>query len=91
MDTTADGAARGVYALLPDGTTVEIRPATPQDLTAVQAMHDGMSADNSYLRFCGDSRLSAEQEARRVCRPPAAGHVALLAVSEGQIISVASY
>jgi acyl-CoA synthetase (NDP forming)/GNAT superfamily N-acetyltransferase len=91
MDTTAAGAARGVYALLADGTTVEIRPATPQDLPAVQAMHDGMSADNSYLRFFGYSRLSAEQEARRVGRPPAAGHVALLAVSEGRIIGVASY
>ena len=40
-----------VYALLADGTTVEIRPATPDDFDAVKAMHDAMSPDNSYLRF----------------------------------------
>ncbi len=91
MDTTAEGAVHGVYALLADGTTVEIRSAAPQDLAAVQAMHEGMSADNSCLRFFSNSRLSAGQEARRVCRPPAADHMALLAVSDGQIIGVASY
>jgi acyl-CoA synthetase (NDP forming)/GNAT superfamily N-acetyltransferase len=80
-----------VYALLTDGTTVEIRDARPDDLAAVKAMHEGMSADNSYLRFFNFSRVSAEQEAKRVCRPQEPGHVALLAVCGGQVIGVASY
>ena len=40
-----------VYALLADGTTVEIRPAGPGDLDAVQDMHQAMSPDNTYMRF----------------------------------------
>jgi hypothetical protein len=46
-----------VCALLADGTTIEIRPATPEDLGAVKAMHEAMSPDNAYRR-------AAEHEAR---------------------------
>src|SRR5215475_4182719 len=80
-----------VYALLADGTTVEIRPAVPGDFDAVMAMHEAMSPDNSYLRFFNMSRLSAELEARRICRNPAPGSLALLAVAGGEVAGVASY
>jgi len=40
-----------VYALLADGTTIEIRPAVPADFDAVKAMYEAMSRDNIYLRF----------------------------------------
>ena len=80
-----------VYALLADGTTVEIRPATPDDFNAVKAMHDAMSPDNSYLRFFNLSRHSGEREARRICRDPAPGSLALLAVADGEVVGVASY
>ena len=46
-----------VYALLADGTTVEIRPAGPGDFGAVEAMHKAMSPDNTYMRFFNISRL----------------------------------
>ena len=82
---------RSVFALLADGTTAEIRPATPGDAAAVTAMHEAMSPENSYLRFFSFSRRSAEQEARRVCRAPAADHAALLATVAGQLAGVASY
>ena len=91
MSITPVTAGASVYALLTDGTTVEIRAARPDDTQAVKAMHEAMSANNSYLRFFNFSRLSAEQEATRVCRSPAADHAALLAVCGGQIIGVASY
>ena len=52
--------AEGVYALLTDGTTVLIRPATPEDAGAVRQMHEQMSPDNIYLRF-----FSPEQDVRR--------------------------
>src|SRR6201985_2317549 len=80
-----------VYALLADGTTVEIRPAVPADFDAVKAMHEAMSSDNSYLRFFNVRRLSAEREAGRICRNPAPGSVALLAVADGEVVGVASY
>ena len=80
-----------VYALLADGTTVEIRPAVPADFDAVKAMHEAMSPDNSYMRFFNVSRLSAEIEARRISRNPAPGSAALLAVANGEVAGVASY
>jgi acyl-CoA synthetase (NDP forming)/GNAT superfamily N-acetyltransferase len=84
-------APASVYALLADGRTVEIRPATLADFTAVKAMHEAMSSNNVYLRFFSLSRLAAEQEARRVTREPGPDHAALLALYDGQVVGVASY
>jgi acyl-CoA synthetase (NDP forming)/GNAT superfamily N-acetyltransferase len=80
-----------VYALLADGSTVEIRQAGPADFDAVKAMHEAMSPDNTYLRFFNISRLAAETEARRICREPRPGHVALLALSDGEVAGCASF
>jgi GNAT superfamily N-acetyltransferase len=79
------------YALLADGTTVEIRPATPGDYDAVKAMHTAMSPDNSYLRFFNFSQLSAEREAERMCRERRPGRTALLALADGQVAGCGSY
>ena len=84
-------AGSGAYALLTDGTTIEIRPARPDDFDAVRGMHAKMSPENLYLRFFGMSRSAAESEARRVCREPAPDHGALLAVLEGQVVGCGSY
>src|SRR2546430_14179813 len=80
-----------VYALLADGTTVEIRDAGPDDFDAVLAMHEAMAPDNIYLRFFSYSPRSAETEARRICRDPALGSAALLALLDGELVGVASY
>ncbi len=85
------GMEQSVYALLADGTTVQIRPARPADFDAVKVMHQALSPDNSYLRFFNLSRLAAEAEARRVCLDPAPGKVALLALCDGEVVGVASY
>jgi acyl-CoA synthetase (NDP forming)/GNAT superfamily N-acetyltransferase len=84
-------ATSEVYALLADGSTVEIRPARPDDFGAVKAMHAAMSPDNSYMRFFNVSRLAAETEARRICLNPAPGSAALLALAGGDVVGVASY
>ncbi len=84
-------AAGHAYALLADGSTVEIRPAGPADFDAVKAMHGAMSPDNAYMRFFNLSRLAAETEARRICREPRPGQVALLALSAGEVVGCASY
>jgi acyl-CoA synthetase (NDP forming)/L-amino acid N-acyltransferase YncA len=84
-------AAVHVYALLADGSTVEIRPAGPGDFDAVRAMHAAMSPDNLYLRFFNLSKHAAEIEARRICRDPRSGHAALLALAGGEVVGCASY
>jgi acyl-CoA synthetase (NDP forming)/GNAT superfamily N-acetyltransferase len=84
-------AAGKTYALLADGSMIEIRPAGPADFDAVKAMHEAMSPDNTYMRFFNFSRNAAETEARRICREPRPGHAALLALSAGQVAGVASY
>jgi acyl-CoA synthetase (NDP forming)/GNAT superfamily N-acetyltransferase len=92
MSTTQVGIKSGqVYALLADGTTVEIRPAGPDDFGAVKAMHEALSPDNTYLRFFNLSRMAADTEARRICRDPSPDQVALLALSDGEVTGCASY
>ena len=79
------------YALLTDGTTIEIRPARPADFAAVRDMHAKLSPDNLYLRFFSMSPIVAEQEARRVCREPGPDHAALLAVLDGEVVGCGTY
>ena len=80
-----------MYALLADGSTVQIRPAAAGDFAAVKAMHEAMSPDNAYLRFFSISRTAAEREARRVTREPGPDHAALLALYGAEVVGVASY
>ena len=89
MSTAQD--TNRVYALLADGTTVEIREACSDDSDAVRAMHEAMAPDNIYLRFFSYSERSAEIEARRICHDQAPGNAALLALSDGELVGVASY
>ena len=84
-------AEPGAYALLTDGTTVEIRAARPEDFAAVRDLHAKMSPDNLYLRFFSMSRAAAEREARRICREPGPDHAALLAVLDGQVAGCGAY
>jgi acyl-CoA synthetase (NDP forming)/GNAT superfamily N-acetyltransferase len=80
-----------MYALLTDGSTVEIKSARAQDAEAVRAMHAAMSPDNIYLRFFSLSPNAAEQEAERVCRKPDSGHAALLAWQDDRLVGVGAY
>jgi acyl-CoA synthetase (NDP forming)/GNAT superfamily N-acetyltransferase len=79
------------YALLTDGSTIEIRPAQAEDRDDVREMHEQMSPDNAYLRFFSLSALAADREAQRLCRPPDTAHAALLARRDGRLVGVASY
>jgi len=81
----------GAYALLTDGSTIEIRPARPEDLDAVRDMYLKMSSDNLYLRFFSMGTAVAEREAWRICRQPAPDRTALLAVLNGEVVGCGSY
>ncbi len=80
-----------MYALLTDGTTVEIRPATAGDFHAVKAMYEAMSPGSIYLRFFNISRHAAEKEARRICHDPVPQQLALLALWDGEVVGCGSY
>jgi len=84
-------AEDSTYALLTDGTTIEIRPAWPDDFAAVRDMHAKMSPDNLYLRFFSMSPMVAEAEARRICREPGPDHAALLAMLDGEVVGCGTY
>jgi acyl-CoA synthetase (NDP forming)/GNAT superfamily N-acetyltransferase len=88
---TSPSAETSTYALLTDGSTVEIRAAEPKDAEAVREMHAAMSPDNVYLRFFSLSPRAAETEARRVTREPGPDHAALLAWLGKRLVGVASY
>jgi acyl-CoA synthetase (NDP forming)/GNAT superfamily N-acetyltransferase len=79
------------YALLVDGTTLTIRPSGPGDYEAVKRLHEAMSPENLYFRFFSGSRVSAEQEARRVCVEGRPGTVALVGLLGDELVGVASY
>jgi GNAT superfamily N-acetyltransferase len=81
----------GAYALLTDGSSVQIRQAAPDDADAVRAMHAAMSEDNMYLRFFCLSPGNADREANRVCRAAEPDHVALLACRGAEVVGVATY
>jgi acyl-CoA synthetase (NDP forming)/RimJ/RimL family protein N-acetyltransferase len=87
---TAPPEAR-TYALLADGSTIEIRHSRPEDADAVREMHANLSPDNSYFRFFNLSSRAPDREAQRVCRPRGPDHVALLALLSGKLVGVASY
>jgi GNAT superfamily N-acetyltransferase len=84
-------AGPSAYALLTDGTTIEIRVARPEDFAAVRELHAKMSPDNLYLRFFSMSPAAADQEARRICREPGPDHAALLAVLDGEVVGCGAY
>ena len=86
-----DRTTESRFALLADGSTVEISQATPGDATDVRQLHEGLSPENSYFRFFSLSKQAPLREARRLCRPTGADHAALLARLGGQLVGVASY
>jgi acyl-CoA synthetase (NDP forming)/GNAT superfamily N-acetyltransferase len=88
---TSPSTETSAYALLTDGSTVEIRAAEPKDAEPVREMHAAMSPDNIYLRFFSLSPSAAETEARRVTREPGPDHAALLAWLGKRLVGVASY
>ena len=80
-----------VYALLADGTQVEIRQLTEADREAVCALHRDLSDESLYLRFFGLNRGMADRIADQVCRPDGSGHAALGVWLRGELIGIAEY
>jgi acyl-CoA synthetase (NDP forming)/GNAT superfamily N-acetyltransferase len=88
-----DGGGHEVasYALLLDGTTVEIRPVRADDLAGLRRLHERMSPQSMYLRFFGISHAAAAQIATRLCRDPTLEGHALVACLRAEIVGVAHH
>ncbi|MFJ2199973.1 GNAT family N-acetyltransferase [Streptomyces violaceusniger] len=75
-----------VHALLADGSTVEIRPARPQDRDEVLRMHQEMSPEAMRLRFFAVNPRYAQEAAERICAPGHRGYRALVALADGRVV-----
>ncbi|GAB3979494.1 bifunctional GNAT family N-acetyltransferase/acetate--CoA ligase family protein [Actinoallomurus acanthiterrae] len=79
------------FALLTDGTAIQIREVRAGDLGAVRDLHHGMSPDNLYLRFFGLSPRIADEVSERLCRGPDPAHEVLGAWLGDELVGVANY
>ncbi|MEU8801047.1 GNAT family N-acetyltransferase [Spirillospora sp. NPDC048819] len=79
------------FALLTDGTQIEIRRLGTADLDAVRELHHGLCEESLYLRFFGLNRAMAGHVAERVCRADGRDHAALGGWLRGDLIGVAEY
>ncbi|MFC4907029.1 GNAT family N-acetyltransferase [Actinomadura gamaensis] len=79
------------FALLTDGTQIEIRPVTPADEDAVRRLYRGLSDESLYYRFFGLNRALADENAVRLCRESGPGHAAMGAWLRGELVGVAQY
>ncbi|HEY3200379.1 MAG TPA: GNAT family N-acetyltransferase, partial [Actinomycetes bacterium] len=82
---------RPTFALLIDGTIVEIRSASPADIDEVRRLHAELSEDSLRMRFFGITKQAGEASTQRICAPPRRGYAALVAVLNGKIIGIAEY
>ncbi|MEY9857801.1 acyl-CoA synthetase (NDP forming)/RimJ/RimL family protein N-acetyltransferase [Catenulispora sp. GAS73] len=62
-------AGEPVHALLADGTTVSIRPTTPQDLDGLNAMFAALSPESVRMRFFASGAAAGRSAAERLCEP----------------------
>ncbi|TDE22727.1 bifunctional GNAT family N-acetyltransferase/acetate--CoA ligase family protein [Actinomadura sp. 6K520] len=79
------------FALLTDGTQIEIRRLGAADEEAVRELHQGLREESLYLRFFGLNRAMAADVAARVCRADGGAHAALGAWLHGDLVGVAEY
>ncbi|GAB3975555.1 hypothetical protein GCM10029978_059980 [Actinoallomurus acanthiterrae] len=83
--------AEPAFALLTDGTAIQIREVGPGDLEAVRDLHRGMSLENLYLRFFGLSPRIADAVSVRLCRRSGSAHAVLGAWLGDELVGVANY
>jgi acetyltransferase len=78
-------------AVLSDGGTVLIRPMTPADAPALQAMHSRLSPDTVYMRFFTMVRTLSDRELERLTHVDHVNRVAFVAVLRDEIIGVVRF
>jgi RimJ/RimL family protein N-acetyltransferase len=74
---------------LADGTPVELRPISPDDVGRLVAFHEGLSFETVYRRFFGVHPHLASAEAEHFCATDGTDRFALVAVVNDEIVGVA--
>ncbi|MDK1472237.1 GNAT family N-acetyltransferase [Streptomyces sp. 549] len=87
----SQAAPQAAYALLADGTTVQLREARPADRAAVLRMYEGMTAQHLRYRFFGSGRRVTERSAERICAAGRRGERALLALVGDEVLGSAEF
>lgn len=77
--------------VLRDGSVAHIRPITPADGTAIQAMHEKQSEESIYLRFFAPIKRIGERDLYRFTHVDHDERVALVATVRDEIIGIARY
>ncbi|MDT0449533.1 bifunctional acetate--CoA ligase family protein/GNAT family N-acetyltransferase [Streptomyces hesseae] len=91
MTRAPESPGTAVYALLADGTTVQVRQVVPEDRTAVFRLYEHMSPANLRLRFFSSGSLIAQQAADILCLGAGPGDRALVAEADGDVVGLAEY
>src|SRR6478752_5289512 len=95
MDAAVQVPENGSYALLTDGTCVQIRAAVPEDWQAVHDFAAELGRDSVYRRFFGFPKDPGRIVANAVCArggsatPPERG--ALLALRADEVVGLAEW
>src|SRR5439155_19092684 len=84
-------ASSGHDALAADGRIVRIRPVASRDADALRLLYTHAGERSLYLRFFTAGHGQIDDEVRRLTRPPAADHLALVALDGDALVGVASY
>ncbi|MGZ4463748.1 MAG: bifunctional acetate--CoA ligase family protein/GNAT family N-acetyltransferase [Nocardioides sp.] len=91
--STSSGAVPppgGVDVLLADGSVGVVRPVCPQDRAALDALHDGVSADDLRLRFFSASRTAGHEYVEHVLAEAAGSPVGLVLLRAGRVVGLAT-
>ena len=78
-------------AVLADGGTVHVRPITPVDAGALEALHERLSDHSVYLRFFSVHPHLTEREVERFTTVDGDQRMALIATLRDHIVGVARY
>ena len=77
--------------LTSDGRIVTIRPARPEDSTAVLALHDRSSDETRYFRFFSVHPTLSREDAERFVTVDHVDREALVVVDRGEIVGLGGY
>lgn len=77
--------------VLRDGSVAHMRPITPADAPAIQAMHEKQSEESVYLRFFAPIKEIGERDMHRFTHVDHDERVALVATVRDEIIGIARY
>ncbi|HET6964562.1 MAG TPA: GNAT family N-acetyltransferase [Acidimicrobiales bacterium] len=91
MTATVPSTVGTCDALLADGSTVHVRPISPDDAGRLVAFHSGLSAESIYLRYFSSHGDLRPEEVHRFTNVDGRDRMALVATFRDEIIGVARY